>query len=87
MEFFDQLKKTWGGSPSTEPLSCGVSTDGLNDENESDTDQDVPLSSDFDADIEHHTKSGTSQSDCDKGSSEHDSTTGDSNGKEGSKGK
>ena len=87
LEFFDQLKKIWGGSPSTEPLSCGVSTDGLNDENESDTEPDVPHSSDFDADIEDHTKSGTSQFDCDKGSSEHDSNTSDSSGKKGSKGK
>ena len=27
LEFFDQLKEIWHGSPSTEPLSCGVSTD------------------------------------------------------------
>ena len=62
LELFDQPKKIWGGGPSTEPLSCCVSTDGLNDENESDTEPDVPHSSDFDADIEDHTKLGTSQS-------------------------
>jgi len=34
LEFFDQLKQIWGGSPSTEPLSCGVGTDDFTDSNE-----------------------------------------------------
>ena len=29
LEFFDQLRQIWGGRPSTEPLSCGVSTETL----------------------------------------------------------
>ena len=31
LEYFDQLKQIWGGSPSTEPLSSGVGTDDFND--------------------------------------------------------
>ena len=30
MDFYDQLVQIWGGSPSTEPLSCGTCTDEVN---------------------------------------------------------
>ncbi|KAJ7369725.1 hypothetical protein OS493_036884 [Desmophyllum pertusum] len=38
LEFFDQLKQIWGEVHLQRPLSCGVSTDDFNDENENDTD-------------------------------------------------
>ncbi|KAJ7387351.1 hypothetical protein OS493_004342 [Desmophyllum pertusum] len=72
LEFFDQLKQIWGGSPSTEPLSCGVSTDDFNDENENDTDPEIQCGSNSAADIGDHTRSGASQADGDKGFSEVD---------------
>ncbi|KAJ7386716.1 hypothetical protein OS493_006728 [Desmophyllum pertusum] len=84
LEFFDQLKQIWGGSPSTEPLSCGVSTDDFNDENENDTDPEIQCGSNSAADIGDHTRSGASQADGDKGFSEGDMVA---SGKKGSKGK
>lgn len=64
LEFFYQLKQIWDGSPSTEPLSYGVTTDDFNDTNESDktVPDTVPQVLSDDADIEEHTKSSASQS-------------------------
>ena len=67
LEFFYQLKQIWDGSPSTEPLSYGATTDDFNDMNESDktVPETVPqVLSDY-ADIEEHTKSSASQSHSD----------------------
>ena len=65
--FFYQLKQIWDGSPSTEPLSYGATTDDFNDMNESDktVPDTVPqVLSDY-AYIEEHTKSSASQSHSD----------------------
>ena len=51
LEFFNQLKQIWGGSPSTEPLSIGVGTDDFTDSNENESTLDTQLASD-DADVE-----------------------------------
>ena len=51
LEYFDQLKQIWGGSPSTEPLSSGVGTDDFTDSNENESTLDTQLASD-DADVE-----------------------------------
>lgn len=50
LEFFDQLKQIWGGSPSTKPLSCGVGTDDFTDSNKNESTLDTQLASD-DADV------------------------------------
>ena len=74
LEFFDLLKQIWRGSPSTEPLACGVSTDDFNNVNESEepVPDTAPQAVSDDADIEDHTKSSASQSDSDKSFSEGD---------------
>ena len=42
LDFYDELVKIWGGSPATEPLSCGTSTEAINiSENFDDEDSDV----------------------------------------------
>ena len=32
LEHYDKLVQIWDGSPATEPLSCGISSDQLNNE-------------------------------------------------------
>jgi len=61
LEFFDQLKQIWGGSPSTEPHSHGVSTDDFTDSNENETTLDTQLASD-DADGQELERSSSSHS-------------------------
>jgi len=86
LEFFDQLKQIWDGSPSTEPLSCGVSTDDFTDCNENETTLDTQLASD-DADGEEVAGSSSSHSERDNVlSSEGESPSG-SDGKKSCKGK
>lgn len=90
LEFFDELKQIWGGSPSTEPPSRGVSTDDFDDVNESDetVPEAVPQVESDDADFEDHTKSAVCQSDGDKCFSEGDRPSGSSSkGKKGLQGK
>jgi len=64
LEFFDQLKQIWGGSLSTEPLSCGVGTDDFTDSNENQSSLDAQLASD-DGDVEELARSSSSHSDRD----------------------
>ena len=61
LEYFDQLKQIWGGSPSTEPLSCGVGTDDFTDSNENESTLHTQLESD-DADNEELARSSSSHS-------------------------
>ena len=61
LEYFDQLKQIWGGSPSTEPLSSGVGTDDFTDSNENGSTLDTQLASD-DADVEELAISSSSHS-------------------------
>ena len=76
LEYFDQLKQIWGGSPSTEPLSCGVGTDDFTDSNENESTLDTQLESN-NADIEELSRSSSSNAERDNMlSSEGDSPRG-----------
>lgn len=70
LEYFDQLKQIWGGSPSTEPLSCGVGTDDFTDSNENESTLDTQLESD-DADVEELARSCSSHSEGESPSGSH----------------
>ena len=86
LEYFDQLKQIWGGSPSTEPLSCGVGTDDFTDSNENESTLHTQLESD-DADVEELARSSSSHSQRDNMlSSEGESPSG-SDGKKSCEGK
>ena len=86
LEYFDQLKQIWGGSPSTEPLSCGVGTDDFTDSNENESTLHTQLESD-DADNEELARSSSSHSErANMLSSEGESPSG-SDGKKSCKGK
>ena len=78
----DQLKQIWGGSPSTEPLSCGVGTDDFTDLNENES----TLASD-DADVEELARSSSSHSEGDNMLSSKGESPSGSGGKKSCKGK
>lgn len=56
LDYFDQLKQIWGGSPSTEPLFCGVGIDDITDSHENENTLDTQLASN-NADIEELARS------------------------------
>ena len=43
-DHYEQLIQIWGGSPSTEPLNCGIDTTKVNDQNSDDESYDADVS-------------------------------------------
>ena len=86
LEFFDQTKQIWGGSPSMEPLSCGVGTDDFTDSNQNESTLDIQLARD-DADVEELSRSSSSHSEGDNMLSSEDESPSGSDGKKSFKDK
>ena len=47
-DHYEQLIRIWGGSPSTEPLNCGIDTTKVNDQNSDDESYDADVSTNDD---------------------------------------
>ena len=78
LEFFDQLKQIWGGSPSTQPISSGISTNDVNyeiDDGQSEADFEDSI-----GDMEDHSQLSTSSADGGEGDSSKMETSIASNG-------
>lgn len=50
LEHYDRLVLIWGGTPATEPLQCGISSDQLNSDTSTNTDSEQPSSLEESAD-------------------------------------